>query len=99
MLMLYCRTGVNMRLWASVGGAAVVGDVLQAAQEGRVIVGTNPLGRHVIVQRHATLPGGGLSGSDHAVDLLEAVGGAAADVVVNLVSWRCWRGGGACLVR
>lgn len=99
----------------SVGRAAVVGDVLQAAQQSRVVVGTNSFRRRLLLQRDAALPGRSLSGPDHAVDLLEAlrdrgqrtqndslvkdqegwvewvwphVGGAAADVVVDLVSWR-----------
>lgn len=83
----------------SVRGAAVVGDGLQAAQQGGVVVVTNPLGRRLLVQRHAALPGGRLSGPDHTVDLLETVGGAAADVIVNLVSGGGRRGGGACIVR
>lgn len=58
---------------ASVGGAAVVGDVLQAAEQGGVVVRTNPLGRRLLLQRHAALPGRSLSGPDHAVDLLQAL--------------------------
>lgn len=57
----------------SAGGAAVVGHVLQAAQQRRVVVGANPFGRRLVLQRHAALPGGSLSGPDHAVDLLEAL--------------------------
>lgn len=34
---------------ASVGGAAVVGDVLQAAEQGGVVVRTNPLGRRLLL--------------------------------------------------
>ena len=60
--------------WAwSVGGAAVVGDVLQAAQQRRVVIGTDAFGRRLIVQRNAALPGGSFSGPDHAVDLLETL--------------------------
>ena len=59
----------------SVGGAAVIGDVLQAAEQGGVIVGTNPLGGCLVVQGHAPLPGGSLPGPDHAVDLLETLRG------------------------
>lgn len=83
---------------ALVGGAAVVGDVLQPSQQSRVVVGTHPLGRHLLLQGHAALPGRGFSGPDHTVDLLETVRGAAADVVVNLVSGGCWCGGRAGLV-
>lgn len=59
----------------SAGGAAVVGHILQAAQQRRLVVGTNPFGRRLVLQRHAALPGGGLSSPDHAVDLLEALRG------------------------
>lgn len=59
----------------SAGGAAVVGHILQAAQQRRVVVGTNPFGWRLILQRHAALPGGSFSGPDHAVDLLEALRG------------------------
>lgn len=55
------------------GGAAVVGHVLQAAQQSRVVVRTHPLRGQLVLQRHAALPGGGLAGSDHAVDLLETL--------------------------
>lgn len=64
-----------------------------------MVVGTDPLGGRLLLQRHAALPGRGLSGADHTVDLLQTVGGAAADVVVDLVSGGGRRGGGACLVR
>lgn len=40
-----------------------------------MVVGTNPFGRRLVLQRHAALPGGSLSGPDHAVDLLEALRG------------------------
>lgn len=59
----------------SVRGAAVVGDVLQTAEQRRVVVGTNPLGRQLLLQRHAALPDGSLTCSDHAVDLLQALRG------------------------
>lgn len=56
----------------SAGGAAVVGHVLQAAQQRRVVVGADPLGRHLVLQGHAALPAAGaLPRPDHAVDLLE----------------------------
>lgn len=55
------------------GGAAVVGHVLQAAQQSGVVVRTDPLRGQLVLQRHAALPGGSLSGSDHAVDLLETL--------------------------
>lgn len=64
----------------SAGGAAVVGHVLQAAQQRRVVVGTDPFGRRLVLQRHAALPGGSLSGPDHAVDLLEALRGQRSQV-------------------
>lgn len=83
----------------SVGGAAVVGDILQAAEQSRVVIWTDPLGGRLILQRQAALPGRCLSGADHTVDLLQTVGGAAADIVVNLVSGGGRCGDGACLVR
>lgn len=64
----------------SAGGAAVVGHVLQAAQQRRVVFGTDPFGRRLVLQRHAALPGGSLSGPDHTVDLLEALRGQRSQV-------------------
>lgn len=57
----------------SVGGAAVIGDVLQAAHQSRVAVRTNTFGRRLLVRRHAALPAGSLSGPNHAVDLLKTL--------------------------
>lgn len=58
----------------STGGAAVIGHVLQAAQQRRVVVGTNPLGRCLVLQGHAAFPAAwALPRADHAVDLLEAL--------------------------
>lgn len=57
-----------------VGGASVIGDILQAAQQGRMAVGTNPFGWRLLLQWNASLSGGRLPSPDHAVDLLEALG-------------------------
>lgn len=59
----------------SVGRAAVVGHVLQAAQQSRVVVRTDPLWGLFLLQGHAALPGGSLSGPDHTVDLLQTLWG------------------------
>lgn len=55
------------------GGVAVLGEVLQAAQQRGVVVGTKSFGGRLLVQRDAALPGGSLSGLDHEVDLLETL--------------------------
>lgn len=57
----------------SVGGAAVVGDVLQATEQSRVVIWTDPLGGRLTLQRQAALPGRCLSGADHTVDLLQTL--------------------------
>lgn len=69
---------------ASLGGAAVVGDVLQAAHQS-VGIGTDAFGRGSLLQSHATLPGRSLSGADHAVDLLETLKGQRSQISVQ--SW------------
>ena len=56
------------------GGATVVGHVLQSAQEGGPVVVTHPLGRWLLLQLHAALLGGGLACPDHTVDLLQTLG-------------------------
>lgn len=67
------------------GGAAVIGDVLQAAHQSGVVVGTNPFRGRLVIQGNAALPAGSLSGPDHAVDLLETIGWAGADIVRHTV--------------
>lgn len=59
----------------SVGRAAVIGDVLQAAQQSRVVVRTDSLGGCFFLQGHAALPGGSLSSPDHTVDFLQTLRG------------------------
>lgn len=41
-----------------------------------MVVGTDPLGGRVVLQGHSALPAGGLSGPDHAVDLVQTLGGS-----------------------
>lgn len=70
----------RLPLRVSVGGAAVVGDVLQAAHQSRVAVGTDPFGRGLVFQGHAALPGWSFPSADHAVDLVESLRGQTSQV-------------------
>lgn len=68
---VYCGLCVNL-----VGGASVIGNILQAAQQSRMAIRTNSFGWRLLLQRNTSLPGGGLPSPYHAVDLLEALGGS-----------------------
>lgn len=50
-----------------------------------MVIRTHSLWGRLLLQWHAALSGGRLPCPDHAVDLMQTVGGAAADVVADLV--------------
>ena len=55
------------------GGATVVGHVLQPAEQRRLVLWTRLLGLWLRLQGQAVLPAGTLPRADHAVDLPEAL--------------------------
>ena len=66
------------------GGATVVGHVLQPAEQCRLVLWTRLLGLWLLLQGQAVLPAGTLPRADHAVDLPEALQGAIEDTEIRL---------------
>lgn len=80
-------TGVDA-VDSSAGGASVVGHILQASEQSRLILLAEPFGGRLLLflQGDTSLLSGRLARSDHAVNLSQPVGWAGADVVEDLVS-------------